>query len=133
MSPFSKMEVRRPWVAIISLPKLLFGRLLLGNVELRISVPLLEASARGARRPNRWPVSMTRHSGASVQRAWPERRSPSCGSGGAVDEFFSIISVELSNVRRVNVRDAARSVFQVLNRYVQVTKVLEALLAAFGR
>jgi uncharacterized protein (DUF2267 family) len=48
----------------------------------------------------------------------------------SADEFFSIISAELSSVRPVNVRDAARSVFQVLNHHVdpnQVAKVRAAL------
>jgi uncharacterized protein (DUF2267 family) len=48
----------------------------------------------------------------------------------SADEFFSIISGELSNLRPVNVRDAARAVFQVLNHYIdpnQVAKVREAL------
>jgi uncharacterized protein (DUF2267 family) len=48
----------------------------------------------------------------------------------SVDEFFSIISGELSKLRPVNVRDAARAVFQVLNHHVdpnQVAKVKEAL------
>ena len=48
----------------------------------------------------------------------------------SADEFISIVSDELRQVRPVNVRDAARTVFQVLNRYVepnQIAKVREAL------
>jgi uncharacterized protein (DUF2267 family) len=48
----------------------------------------------------------------------------------SVDEFFSIVSGELSNLRPVDVRDAVHAVFQVLNHFVdpnQVAKVREAL------
>jgi uncharacterized protein (DUF2267 family) len=85
---------------------------------------------------DRIPLGLAAHLGAQlpllVRGAYYDQWRPSeqPQKWRSLDEFFSIISAELSNVRPVNVRDAARSVFQVLNHYVdpnQVAKVREAL------
>lgn len=87
---------------------------------------------------DRVPLGVAAHLGAQlpllVRGAYYDRWSPSeqPAQWRSADEFLSIVSSDMSDLRPVNARDAARSVFQTLDHYVdpgQIEKVRHALPA----
>jgi uncharacterized protein (DUF2267 family) len=85
---------------------------------------------------DRIPLGLAAHLGAQLPLLvrgafydrWRPREQPT--DWRSLDEFLSIIAGELSHLRPVDPKDAARSVFQTLDHYLdpgQVEKVREAL------
>jgi uncharacterized protein (DUF2267 family) len=85
---------------------------------------------------DRIPLGLAAHLGAQLPLLvrgayydqWRPREQPE--NWRSLDDFLAKISAELSNLRPVDPRDAARCVFQVLNHYVdpgQVENVRAAL------
>lgn len=85
---------------------------------------------------DRVPINLAAHLGAQlpllVRGLYYDQWRPSDTQPNwrTADEFFSRISAQLTSVKPVNVADAARAVFQVLNHHVdpnQVEKIRHAL------
>lgn len=85
---------------------------------------------------DRVPLNLAAHLGAQlpllVRGTYYDRWRPSetPQTWRTNEEFYAIVSAELSSVQPVNVADGARAVFQVLNHHVdpgQVEKVRHAL------
>jgi uncharacterized protein (DUF2267 family) len=100
----------------------------------QIAWHVLGAVLRAVR--DRIPLGLAAHLGAQlpllVRGTYYDQWRPSEQplNWRSLDEFLSIISAELRNLRPVDARDAARAVFQVLNHYVdpgQVANVRNAL------
>jgi uncharacterized protein (DUF2267 family) len=85
---------------------------------------------------DRVPINLAAHLGAQlpllVRGTYYDRWRPSEApqTWRSAEEFLAIVSAELSSVQPVNVLEAARAVFRVLNHHVdpgQVEKVKHAL------
>src|SRR5829696_9998935 len=85
---------------------------------------------------DRVPLGLAAHLGAQLPLLvrgtyydqWHPREEPA--KWRSLDEFLEIVSSELRNLRPINPKDAALSVFQVLNHYLdpgQVGNIRDAL------
>lgn len=85
---------------------------------------------------DRLPLGLAAHLGAELPLLvrgtyydqWRPSEQPK--KWRSLDEFYALISAELANLRPIGSDDAARAVFQVLNRHIdpgQTLKVIEAL------